>query len=146
VRAELICDGVHVDDRVIQLARRVKGPEGLVAVSDAMPLAGLGPAAGSFCGREVQSDGLCATLDDGTLAGSAMLLPAALRRTADALELTPSEVVSLGSTAPALDLGLPRTGRIGRGCRADLVVWERDTAVAVLRGGEGTLPADWRIR
>ena len=111
-----------------------------------MPLAGLGTAAGTFCDQEVQSDGRRATLADGTLAGSVTFLPEALQRTRDALELSPSEVVAVGSTAPARDLGLPRTGRIGRGCRADLVVWEQDAAVAVLRGGEGTLPEAWRIR
>jgi len=146
VRCEVICDGVHVDDRVIALARRLKGPEGVVAVSDAMPLAGLGAAAGEFCGHEVQSDGKRAILDDGTLAGSVMFLPEALRRTGTALDLSPSDLVALGSTAPALDLGLPRNGRIGRGCRADLVIWERDAAVAALRGAEGELPDAWRSR
>jgi N-acetylglucosamine-6-phosphate deacetylase len=135
---------VHVDDRIIALARRLKGPEGVVAVSDAMPLAGLGAAAGTFCGHEVQSDGTRAILDDGTLAGSVMFLPEALRRTGTALDLTPSDLVALGSTAPALDLGLTRNGRLGKGCRADLVIWERDTPVAVLRGAAGPLPASWR--
>jgi len=146
VRCEVICDGVHVDDRIIALARRLKGPEGVVAVSDAMPLAGLGPAAGEFCGHEVQSDGTRAILDDGTLAGSVMFLPDALRRTGTALDLAPSDLVALGSTAPALDLGLPRNGRIGRGCRADLAIWERESAAAVIRGGEGALPPEWRVR
>lgn len=146
VRVELICDGQHVDDRVIELVRRTKGPDALMTVSDAMPLAGLGSAAGTFCGAEVQTDGVQATLEDGTLAGSVTFLPDAVHRTARALELDPSVAVRLASTVPALDLGLPRTGRIGRGCRADLVVWEDGAPAAVLRGGEGALPEAWRIR
>ncbi len=146
VRCELIVDGEHVDDRIIALARRLKGPEGILAVSDATPLAGLGPAAGTFCGFEVHSDGKRATLPDGTLAGSVMFLPDAVHRTGVALGLTPSERVALGSTAAALDLGLRRTGRIGRGCRADLVIWEDENPTAVLRGGDGSLPEAWRIR
>ena len=144
VRVEVICDGEHLDDRMIDLALRLKGPEGVIAVSDAMPLAGLGIAAGTFCGQEVQSDGVRATLADGTLAGSVALLPAALRRTATALNLSAPAVVALGSTAAARDLGLPRTGRIGSGCRADLAIWDGEEAVGTLRGGEGELPESWR--
>ncbi len=145
VRVELICDGQHVDDQMIELALRLKGNDGVIAVSDAMPLAGMGTAAGTFCGQEVQSDGARATLADGTLAGSVTFLPEALRRTARALDLTPSRMVSLGSTAAARDLGLPRTGQIGSGCRADLAIWDGDQAVGTLRGGLGTLPPAWRL-
>jgi len=144
VRVEMICDGLHVDDQILELAVRLKGPAGVLAVSDAMPLAGLGTAAGTFCGQEVQSDGVRATLGDGTLAGSVTFLPEALKRTSEALDLDPHQLVALGSTAPALDLGLPKTGRLGRGCRADLVVWDAAGPVAVMRGGEGELPKEWR--
>jgi len=145
VRVEVIPDGRHLDDRVLEMILRLKGPDRVIAVSDAMPLAGLGAAAGSFCGQEVQTDGERATLADGTLAGSVTFLPEALARTASALQLSPSRLVSLGCTAAAQDLGLPRTGRIGSGGRADLVVWEDGRAQATLRGGEGELPPEWRI-
>ena len=145
VRVELILDGQHLDDRIVSLIDRVKGRDGIIAVSDAMPLAGLGTAAGTFCHHEVQTDGTRATLADGTLAGSVTFLAEALTRTARALDWTPDRVVAAGCTAPALDLGLPRTGRLGKGCRADLVVWDNDAPIATLRGGEGSLPDAWRI-
>ena len=136
VRCEVILDGQHLDDDFVRLALALKEEDSLMAVSDAMPLAGLGETSGSFVGKEILSDGKRATLSDGTLAGSVMALPDALTRTASALSLSPSRIAALGSLAPAMDLGLKRHGRIASGCRADLVVEEAGRGIAVLTGGE----------
>jgi N-acetylglucosamine-6-phosphate deacetylase len=106
-----------------------------MAVSDAMPLAGLGVSSGTFCGQEVCSDGSRATLKDGTLAGSVTLLPAALARTAGELGLDDSLISAIGSSNAAEDLGLPKRGKIQSGYRADLVIHGIDGETTVLRGG-----------
>ena len=145
VRCEVILDGQHLDDEFVRLALTLKEENPLMAVSNAMPLTGLGEASGQFVGREVLSDGNRATLGDGTLAGSVTALPAALARTESALGLHPSRLVALGSLAPAIDLGLRRHGRIASGYRADLIIEEGDQLLAVLVGGErmGSEDSNW---
>ncbi|MFQ5654886.1 MAG: N-acetylglucosamine-6-phosphate deacetylase, partial [Planctomycetota bacterium] len=120
VRVEVIADGVHVDDDFLRLVLALKGRKGVMAVSDSIPAAGLGATEGGFAGGVVTSDGRRAARGDGTLAGSVMFLPAALERLEGELGLTPWEIAALGSSTAAADLGLPRTGRIASGCRADL--------------------------
>ncbi len=39
--ASLITDGIHLPDRFVQLVLKVKGPRGVLIVSDAAPVAGL---------------------------------------------------------------------------------------------------------
>ena len=139
VRCEVILDGHHLDDDMVRMALRMKGAAGLMAVSDAMPLAGMGIASGSFCGQEVCSDGSRATLENGTLAGSVTLLPEALANTSKRLGWDPSVTAALGAATAAADLGLPRRGAIRSDHRADLVIHglatEQGVEVTVLRGG-----------
>lgn len=142
VRCEMILDGHHLSDDLVRLALKLKGPEGLIAVSDAMPLAGMGISSGVFCGQEVCSDGERATLSDGTLAGSVTLLPEALSRTAKALSLDPVSLQCMGSQNAAEDLGLPRRGSLRTDYRADLVIHGETGIEAVLRGGQSVADAD----
>ncbi|OUU25869.1 MAG: N-acetylglucosamine-6-phosphate deacetylase [Planctomycetia bacterium TMED53] len=135
VRCEVILDGHHLSDDLVRLALKMKGPSGLIAVSDAMPLAGMGVSSGVFCGQEVCSDGQRATLSDGTLAGSVTLLPEALSRTGNALNLDEISLQALASLNAAEDLGLPRRGSLRSDHRADLVIHGDDGIDAVLRGG-----------
>ncbi|MDE0961013.1 MAG: amidohydrolase family protein [Planctomycetota bacterium] len=139
VRCEVILDGHHLDDDTVRMALRMKGAAGLMAVSDAMPLTGMGIATGNFCGQEVCSDGSKATLENGTLAGSVTLLPEALEKTSDRLGWDASLTSALGASNAADDLGLPRRGAIRSDHRADLVIHSltaaKAAAVTVLRGG-----------
>ena len=155
VRCEIIPDGEHLDEDVLRFILKVKPPESVIAVSDSMPLTGMGPGSGAFAGAEVRSDGCRATQVDGTLAGSVTSLPAALWRLEREHGLTPSRICQLGAINPAADLRLPRIGRIGRGCRADLIVLDsRGDRIATLRGGtrvgaesnESLLPDSLRLQ
>jgi N-acetylglucosamine-6-phosphate deacetylase len=135
VRCEVILDGHHLDDEMVKMALKMKGIGGLMAVSDAMPLADMGVSSGVFCGQEVCSDGSTVTLADGTLAGSVTLLPEALRRTGEMLGLGFPELSAIGAANAAQDLGLPRRGLIQSDYRADLVIQGQQGVEAVLRGG-----------
>ena len=142
VRCEVILDGHHLSNDLVKLALKLKGAHGLIAVSDAMPLAGMGVSTGVFCGQEVCSDGHRATLVDGTLAGSVTLLPEALSRTEKELGLSGVELQAMGSLNAAEDIGLPRRGSIRTDYRADLVIHGADGVDAVLRGGLSVEDAD----
>lgn len=137
VRVEIIVDGIHLADPFLQLVLSLKPADRVLAVSDSMPLTGLGPAHGDFAGQSVQSDGARVTAADGTLAGSVTALLPALERTAAALGLSRTRLYQLGATAPAIDLPHSHPGRIATGAPADLVVFDHDgSLLATLRAGE----------
>ena len=106
---ELIYDRIHVSRPAAELLLRCKGPDGVIAVSDATMAAGM-PA-----GSEISMWGLdCVVgegdvrLRDGTLAGSAITLNDAFRNLA--LDFGVETAIRLCCLNPrrALGLGLPR--------------------------------------
>lgn len=133
VSASIIADGVHVHPRVLQLAFNALGPDRAVLVTDAV---------GWRSGR-VGDIGMAFVdgaprLPDGTLAGSAVTMDAAVR-TCVAAGVETSDALQAATANPARLLGLKDRGRIAVGMRADLValspsleieqVWVAGTAV-----------------
>ena len=119
----IIADGHHVHPAALALALRAKqGPGRLFLVTDAMPPAGDSGDVFILNGRRVtRRDGVL-TLDDGTLAGSDLVMDAGLRYAVGHLGLAPGEALRMASLYPAEFLGLDRDrGRIVAGHRADLV-------------------------
>ena len=115
VCASLIADGVHVHPRVIRLAFAALGTDRAVLVTDAV--AWRSGRVGEI-GMEFR-DG-APRLPDGTLAGSAATMDAALRICVNAgVEL--SAAVAAASTNPARLLGLDDRGVVEVGRRADLI-------------------------
>jgi N-acetylglucosamine-6-phosphate deacetylase len=123
VSASLIADGVHVHPRVLQLAAQALGPARTVLVTDAV--AWQAGTVGSI-GMEFR-DG-APRLPDGTLAGSAVTMDAAVRQmVAAGIPLADAAVAA--STNPARLLGLRDRGTIEVGHRADLVALDDDLTV-----------------
>jgi len=121
---ELICDGVHIDSRLLPSIARAIGDDRLVLVSDAVPLAGsrlksvdtLGSTSHIQAGRAVHPDG--------TLAGSRLLLDgmvAGAVRSGIPLEVT----LRAATENPARLLRLRDRGTIRPGAIVDLVVVSR---------------------
>jgi len=113
--ASLIADGVHVHPRVLRLAMTVLGRRRAVLVTDAVAVEG-GRAGSSGIGLR---DG-AARLADGTLAGTALTMDAAVR-TCVAAGVELRDALEAASTNPALLLGLHDRGVIAPGAVADLV-------------------------
>ncbi|MBW1639596.1 N-acetylglucosamine-6-phosphate deacetylase [Microbacterium resistens] len=112
---ELIADGVHVSAEAMDLAWRMKGPRGLILVSDA------GPHAGE--GRPPEA---AARLSDGTLASSVCMADTGLRRLRAATGAdVPALWPAVSGNAAEL-LGLSGKGRVVPGADADLVVLDED--------------------
>ncbi len=118
----LIGDGVHVSLDMIRLVARIKAPDEIVLITDA--LAGLGMPVGRYelAGTEFVSDGVVGRLVDGTLSGSLLPLNLAVRNLVDA-GIPASTAVAFVTTNPARLLGLGQVaGRVVVGATADLVV------------------------
>ncbi len=131
VYVELIADGVHVDPAVWPLITRLKPPDRLLLVSDALAIAGTGDGRGRIGGLEVEVRGQRATLaGTATLAGSVIALDTAVRNLVVSGVSLPAAVAAAGRNPLAL-LGVSDRGRIAPGQRADLV--ELDPELRVLR-------------
>jgi len=119
----LIVDGHHVDPAVLRLALKCRPLDRFMLVTDAMPT--VGAAVQEFVlGREVirVSEGRCQSAD-GTLAGSALDMAAAVRGAMAQMNLTLPQAVAMASTSPAAFLGLDHElGSITPGYRASLVI------------------------
>ena len=134
---ELIADGAHVDPALYPLVRRLAASR-VMLVSDALAPAGThGDRTFDLGGLLVTLHDGRATLEDGTRAGSTMLLSAAVGRYArsgGSAGASPDSLLAgalvAASTRPARLLGTPAKGRIARGADADLVALGEDGTVA----------------
>ena len=115
VYASLIADGVHVVPETIALAFAAK-PNKMVLVTDAV--AWRAGAAGKV--QLAMRDG-APRLEDGTLAGSAITMPEALKVCVNAAKVQLNQALLAASTHPADAMGLVDRGRVQSGCYADLV-------------------------
>jgi N-acetylglucosamine-6-phosphate deacetylase len=136
VYAELIADGIHVDPAVWPLITRLKPPDRLLLVSDAVALAGTGDGRGRIGGLAVDVVGSRVTLAGAsTLAGSVIALDTAVRNLVASGVSLPAAVAAASRNPLAL-LGISDRGRIAAGQRADLVELDPDLAVRrVMRAG-----------
>jgi N-acetylglucosamine-6-phosphate deacetylase len=137
----VIMDGYHFHPALLAPLLRIKGPERLVLVSDASPVAGCPPGA-------YKSGGVWATIHPegfatsgrggGWLAGSIITLLAAVQRAVNLAGLSPQEAVTMATLGPARWLGLEhRKGQIRVGADADLLVLNRDLSLRhVIVGGQ----------
>lgn len=132
----VVADGHHLDPRIVELVARLKAPDRLVVVTDA--LAGLGMPPGRFelAGVEIVSDGTSGRRTDGTLSGSLLPLDRAVGNLIRA-GLTPQDAIRAATANPARVLGIDGSmGRVEVGRAADLVVLDADwSASATVVGG-----------
>jgi N-acetylglucosamine-6-phosphate deacetylase len=120
----IIVDGIHVDQRMVKLAFRVKGPNRLVLITDAMEALGMKPGTYKLADKNVIVENSSARLQDGTLAGSILSLPEALENTMRFTGCSLSEAVTMATETPAQLFGIDSKGRIAVGKDADLVLWD----------------------
>src|SRR5215472_7604779 len=121
----MIVDGVHVDPAMLRLALR--GRAHPLLVSDAMPPVGGSRSTFSLFGRPIIARGQTCVREDGTLAGSALGMAAAVDNCVRLLEVPLPFALSYASLEPAAFLGLAhRLGRLAPGYQADMVALAPD--------------------
>lgn len=123
VSLQAIVDQVHLHPAIVRLMHRLKGPEGMVLITDALQAMGLGDGNYMFGGHYVTVSEGIARLADGTLASSTVTMNEALRLT-EANGISMEDAVRMASTTPAHILGLSRKGKIEVGYDADLVLMD----------------------
>ena len=122
VRAELICDGIHIHPASVRLAFRMFGPERMIIISDALRCCGMPDGEYELGGQQVFLAGGIAKLRDGTIAGSATNLFECMRR-AISFGIPEEDAIRAASYNPACALGVQeKIGSIETGKLADFIV------------------------
>ncbi|HET7809326.1 MAG TPA: N-acetylglucosamine-6-phosphate deacetylase [Steroidobacteraceae bacterium] len=125
----LIVDGHHVHPEVMKLALRIKRPERIILVSDAMPSVGAPTKDFELNGRPVKvANGKCVD-EYGRLAGADLDMASAVRNAVRMLGVDVATAVRMGSAYPAEFLALRNVGRIAPGQRANLVLLDDELRV-----------------
>jgi N-acetylglucosamine-6-phosphate deacetylase len=127
VAVPIIVDGIHLATEAVLLTWRAAGRR-LVLVTDATAAAGMADGAFALGEVAVAKVGVEVRRADGTLAGSALTMDAAVRNAVTA-GVPPADALHAASTAPAALLGEAGRGRIAPGLPADVVVLDDDLAV-----------------
>ncbi len=137
VRAELICDGLHVHPASVRLAFSMFGGERMILVSDALRCCGMPDGEYTLGGQPVFLSGGAARLADGTLAGSATNLFDCMRK-AILFGIPEADAVCAATINPACALGAQgQVGSIATGKLADFIVCRSDyTQRRVFLGGK----------
>lgn len=139
VSAELIADGVHVEETAMKVLLQAKGPEHMILISDGISATGM-PDGKYILGKlEVTvSGGICRN-SEGKLAGSTLTLDRALRNIVS-LGVPLADAVRMLTLNPASLLGIEfKKGALRVGADADILlldegmqltnVWVRGVAV-----------------
>jgi N-acetylglucosamine-6-phosphate deacetylase len=135
VTAELIADGVHVDEAAMKLLLNAK-PGGVILVSDGTAATGMPDGKYRLGNFDVKVTGGVVRNSEGKLAGSALTLDRALRNIV-ALGVPLDEAVRMLTLYPAKLLGVEsRKGTIAVGADADLIFLDSQLQISkvVTRG------------
>jgi N-acetylglucosamine-6-phosphate deacetylase len=120
--AELIADGVHVDEIAMKVLLQAKGARGVVLISDGISATGMPD--GQYMLGDVKvtvSGGICRT-PEGRLAGSTLTLDRALRNVVS-LGMPLASAVQMLTLNPAMVLGIEfKKGALRTGADADIVL------------------------
>ncbi len=136
VRAELICDGMHVHPASVRLAFSMFGADRMVLISDALRCLGMPDGEYELGGQQVFLSNNLAKLADGTVAGAATNLYAGMCN-AMAFGIGEADAVRAATYNPACAIGADKKiGSIENGKLADFIVCSADyTQKRVFLGG-----------
>lgn len=130
VNAELIADGVHVEEAAMKLLLLAKGAAHVTLVSDGLSATGMPDGKYMLGGMEViVSGGVCRNAD-GVLAGSTLTLDRALRNIV-ALGIPLPDAVRMVTLNPASLLGIEfKKGSLRVGADADILLLDEELLLA----------------
>jgi len=122
VTAELIADGVHVDEIAMKVLLQAKGARGVILISDGTSATGMPDGKYMLGDLEVTvSSGVCRN-SEGKLAGSTLTLDRALRNIVQ-LGIPLADAVGMLTLNPATLLGIEfKKGALRTGADADIIL------------------------
>lgn len=127
VCCELIADNIHVHPVAQKILVDLKGPAGVILVTDAIRAAGLPDGEYKLDERSVHIQGGVVRLPDGTLAGSVLTMEKAIQNVHSATGRSLAEIWVMSSLNAARAIGVSsQKGSLEVGKDADLVLLDED--------------------
>jgi N-acetylglucosamine-6-phosphate deacetylase len=124
----IIADGHHLLPDEIKVFYKVKGVDNIILTSDVMYLAGMAPGKYSFVEADVilTEDGMLLNEELNCLAGASFPLKKGVENVMNFTGCSLPEAIKMSSENVARIYNLNDRGVIGRGKRADLILFERE--------------------
>lgn len=140
---EIIVDGVHLPAPLLKLVYKVKGPDRVALITDAMRAAGM-PPGDSILGSAknglpvIVEDGVAKLPDRSSFAGSVATTDRLVRTMMSLAGVSLEETVKMMTRTPAVIMGVgDRKGSLEAGKDADVVIFDENINVrATIVGGE----------
>lgn len=139
VMPEMICDGVHINPSAVRVVFSLFGKERMIMISDSMMATGMEDGDYSLGGLPVKVHGNLATLEDGTIAGSATNLMDCVRTVVKKMDIPLETAIRCASYNPAKAIGVDDVcGSIEAGKLGDCVILSKDDLATqkVILGGK----------
>lgn len=129
IYTEIIADGIHLSDDIINLVMKTKPEEKIILVSDSLPIAASNLTKMSFAGEEIFFDGEKATSKSGTIAGSTAVLNEIIKNLALKAPKNFESIVKMASDNLFVYHNLELNGHIWWDENFDIVAVEKDGIV-----------------
>ena len=121
--AEIICDGIHIHPAAVRVAFKLYGDERMILISDSMMACGLNNGEYQLGGQKVIVKDRKATLESGTIAGSATNLFDCMKIAITQMGIPFESAVRCATYNPARSLQiLDKVGSIENGKQANLLL------------------------
>jgi N-acetylglucosamine-6-phosphate deacetylase len=138
---EIIADGAHLPESLLQLIYKIKGPGNIALITDSMRAAGM-PEGKSILGsltsgqEVVIEDGVAKLLDHTAFAGSVATADRLVRTMLRVAGTPLPETVQMITSTPARIMGIAgKKGTLAKGKDADIVIFGADICVRMTMVG-----------
>ena len=126
VKAEIICDGIHVHPASVRMAFKLFGAERMCLISDALRCCGMPDGEYMLGGQKVWLKDNVARLEDDTIAGSATNLYLCMKNTIE-FGIPKEDAVRAATWNPAQEIHQEKeVGSIANGKLADFVICDEE--------------------
>ncbi len=134
--AELICDSIHIADPLLRMMFSSYGDR-IAIISDSMAATGLSDGVYKLGNLDVYVKDCVATLENGTLAGSAMNIYQMMKNLIK-IGIEKEKAVLSATEIPAKSVGIDDVcGKIEEGRKADILITDSElNIVKIIRNGE----------
>jgi len=131
----IIVDGHHLRREEVRTFYKVKGPENLMLVSDAVFLSGMPPGEYEWAGKKVvmTAEGKLRMPDQDVLAGASFPIHTGISNVMNYTGCSLNDAVNMATRVPARVFGFTDRGSLEKGKRADMVVLTRENGKVVVQ-------------
>lgn len=138
MNVEIIADGIHLPASLLKLVYKIKGPDKIILVTDAMRAAGM-PDGESILGsknnglRVIVENGIARLPDSDSFAGSVATADQLIRTMVNLAEVPLIDAVKMMTATPAAIMNVDRTkGSLTKGKDADVVLFDENINISAV--------------